>query len=291
VIDIASDCVEIGVAPRAITVGDERDESGVAVKIVRVTSNIADVGGKIIAQWKGVKAVLDVTTTMREVLTPINGLEFDCDEYNVRLGGERHLRLFVDIEKIHLGSEISVMAEETAVKVVDARFLLESRHLVTPNVARVDIRVVGGEVKKEVVVTAACGEYVAGTRVSVVKREKPERGTQGLFKDYRFQPLERKVQTLFVPEGYILINTKDPVNARYFGEDPGKAVEEKAHCQVRLADLILNECLQIMVSQALDGARLDRRFPNNPEIDVRSYVDEKKFEIGTQIHDLLVTKV
>jgi hypothetical protein len=37
-----------------------------------------------------------------------------------------------------------------------------------------------------------------------------------------------------------------------------------------------------MVSQALEAGRLDRRFPNNPEIDVRNYVDEKKFEIGAE---------
>jgi len=80
------------------------------------------------------------------------------------------------------------------------------------------------------------------------------------------------------------------VNARYFGDDPGESVEENAHSQVRLADLILNECLQIMVSQALESGRLDRRFPDNPEIDVRNYVDEMKFEIGPAIHDKFVTK-
>lgn len=125
----------------------------------------------------------------------------------------------------------------------------------------------------------------------VVMRDKPERGKQGLFKGYRFEPLARKVQTQWLPEGYVLINTKDPVNARYFGDDPGTAVEERAYCQVRLADLILNECLQIMVSQALDEGRLDRRFPDNPEIDVRNYVDEKKFDIGAAVHEKFVTKV
>lgn len=163
-------------------------------------------------------------------------------------------------------------------------------NLVTAKIAQCEIRVRGIEARADIIVTAAYGEYVAGTKVSVVKRERDKEGKQGLFKGYRFQPLERKVQTQFVPEGYILINTKDPVNERYFGDDPGKAVEEKAHCQVRLADLILNECLQIMVSQALDNGRLDRRFPNNPEIDVRNYVDEKKFEIGTAIHDRFVSK-
>jgi len=290
VIDVASDCAEIRVEPQAMTLGEGRDESGVAVKIVRIRSDIADVGGKITAHWKGIKAVLDVTTTMREVLTPVNGLEFERDEYTVRLQATRRLRLFVDAEKVSLGSEISVLTDDTAVKVAADRLVCGSDNLVTPKVAQLEIGISGVDLRQDVVVSASCGEYVAGTQVSVVKRDPPERGKHGLFKDFKFWPLDRKVQTQFLPDGYILINTRDPVNLRYFGEDPGKAVEEKAYAQVRLADLILNECLQIMVAQALDSGKLDRRFPNNPEIDVRNYVDEKKFEIGTEIHDKFVTK-
>jgi hypothetical protein len=125
----------------------------------------------------------------------------------------------------------------------------------------------------------------------VVKREKQESALGGIFQGYQFVPLERKIQAQFDPQGWILINTKDPVNHRYFGSDQYRSLEEFAHCQVRLADLVLNECLQMMVSEALQEGKLDRRFPDNPEIDLRNYVDEKKFEIGPQIHALIVTKV
>ena len=150
---------------------------------------------------------------------------------------------------------------------------------------------VGGvALAKDIIVSASYGPYVAGTKVSVVKKKKEERGKGGIFKNYEFRPLERKVQSLYDPQGSILINTRDPVNFRYFGSEPYRAVEEYAHCQVRLADLILNECLQLMVSEALESGKLDRRFPNNPEIDIRYYADEKKFEIGPLVHNLFVTK-
>ncbi len=209
----------------------------------------------------------------------------------MRVNSSRHLRLFVDIQKIPLGSEITATVEGTALDVRTARVTVGVTDLVTPLVGQVDILVRGVRRQKDIVLTAYQGEYVSGTNVSVVKRQKPDRGKHGLFRGYRFQPLERRVQTQWLPDGYVLVNTKDPVNARYFGNDPGKAVEESTHCQVRLADLILNECLQIMVSQALEGGRLDRRFPNNPEIDVRNYVDEKKFDIGAEIHDKFVTNL
>jgi hypothetical protein len=140
-------------------------------------------------------------------------------------------------------------------------------------------------------VTASVGTFIAGTKVSVTKRDKKEFSGGGIFQGYDFLPMDRKIQALFDPQGWILINTKDPVNYRYFGAEPLRAVEEAAHCQVRLADLILGECLQMMVSEALQSGKLDRKFPNNPEIDVQNYVAEKKFEIGPQIHALFVTKV
>jgi hypothetical protein len=289
-IDIASDNTKIAVQPDSMTLAEDEDGAGVAVKMVMLRSDTPDIRGKIFAVWKTVKAELDVLTTAREIITPINGLEFERDAYNVRLKARRTLRLFVDSELIPSGAAIAVAADDSAVRVVDTAKTVEAAHQVTANVAQVDIHVAGAEIRKEVVVTASYREYVAGTAVTVVKRERLEQGKTGLFKGYLFRPLERKVQTQWVPEGYIFINTRDPVNERYFGDDPGKAVEDKAYCQVRLADLVLNECLQIMVSQALESGRLDRKFPDNPEIDVRNYVDEKKFEIGTAIHDRFVTK-
>ena len=77
VIQVASDCPEITVSPIAIVMGEDRGEGGLLVKILRIRSDYADVGGKITATWKQVPAVLDITTTAREVITPVNGLEFE----------------------------------------------------------------------------------------------------------------------------------------------------------------------------------------------------------------------
>lgn len=290
-IEITSNSSEILVEPLTVMRGEYPAGAGAVVKIVRVRCDIPDLTGMITARWKNVQAAMDVTTTLREVLTPVNGLEFERDAYNIRLGASRHLRLFIDRDKVPVESEISLTVDGREVELAKPRIIFESTDLITPKVGQVEILARGAALKRNVVLTASCKEYVAGTSVTVIRRDKPERGGQGLFKGYRFQPLERKVQSLWLPEGYILINTKDPVNSRYFGENPGTAVEENAYCQVRLADLILNECLQIMVAQALEAGRLDRRFPNNPEIDVRNYVDEKKFEIGATIHEKFVTKV
>ena len=290
IIEITSDMNEIHVQPLSLMRGDDADAAGVALKILRIRSDVADLNGRIIARWKNVQVEMEVITTARSLLTPVDGLEFERDQYSVRLNATRHLRLFVDANVIPVGSEIAITTDSDALVISRPKVVFETAHLITPQVGELKIAAQGVRVNRDIIVTASVAQYVAGAKISVVKKEKEDRGKEGLFRGYRFQPLERKVQTQWLTDGYVLINTKDPVNSRYFGEDPGKAVEEYTHCQVRLADLVLNECLQIMVSQALETGRLDRRFPNNPEIDLRNYVDEKKFEIGAAIHEKFVTK-
>jgi hypothetical protein len=288
-IEISSEDADIIVNPSSFIRGDDTDSMGVSLKIVRLSTRVPNLSTRIIARWKGVQSEMEVMTSERNVLTPVDGLEFDRDEYHVRLDAHRHLRLFVDTKCIPIGSEILVSADTDAIELSFGRVVLESSQLVTPQICELKIPVKGIRIRDNVIVTAAVNQFATGTKISVVKREKPERGKGGLFSGYRFQPLERKVQTQWLPDGLVLVNTKDPVNYRYFGDDPGKSVEDHTYCQVRLADLILNECLQIMVSQALENGRLDRRFPNNPEIDLRNYVDEKKYDIGAAIHEKFVT--
>ncbi len=288
-IQIESESPEFSVQPAILTIDANTEVGNVLVKIVRVITEVAGVTGRIRATWKTTSTEIEITSTSREVITPVNGLEFERDAYSVRLNGHRYLRLFVDTDVIPVGSEVVFSSDRNAVEVAPVHSIVRQTDLVTPKVALVEVSALGKVLAHDVLVSATCGQYSAGTRVSVVRRERPEGGRGGLFRDYKFGPLERKIQTYLTPDGYIIINTKDPVNARYFGDDPSAAVETHAHCQVRLADLILNECLQIMVSQAYNAQRLDIRFPDNPEIDIRIYVDEKKFEIGPAVHAKFVT--
>lgn len=206
----------------------------------------------------------------------------------MKLNHVRNLRLFVDVQKVPIGAEIILTADgaEPPLEISRTRTTVKTEHLVTANVAQVEFPVRGKKLCEGLMVSASHAEYVAGTTVSVTKKREQDKDRQGLFKGYKFQPLDRKLQTLWI-DGWVLINTKDPVNVRYFGDDPekvGETIERNPDCQVLLAELMLNECLQIMVTQALDLGRLDRHFPNNPEIDVRNYVEAQKFEIGANIH-------
>jgi hypothetical protein len=101
-----------------------------------------------------------------------------------------------------------------------------------------------------------------------------------------------KVQTWLRSDGTILINTLDPLNKAYFGDNPVESVQgptAKRYCQIRLADLVLDECLNQIVTDAWSKNTIEKRHPNNPELDIRMYIAEWKYEYGQEIHKHFVT--
>jgi hypothetical protein len=220
-IECHTDRSELVVYPSSIRADDpEEDLNRAQVKILRLKSIVPNISGKLTASWKGVNAEISVTTTERDVITPINGIEFERDEYSIRLGSIRHLRLFIDTEKISIGDEIIVTADGPAVKILGGQHKLQESGRVTSSVAQIEIPAKGETLAADVIVTSSVGRYIAGTKVSVSKKERREHPGGGIFQGYDFVPMDRKVQALFDPQGWILINTKDPVNQRYFGQDP-----------------------------------------------------------------------
>jgi hypothetical protein len=122
--------------------------------------------------------------------------------------------------------------------------------------------------------------------------EPPKEG--GRFKPPIFVPIPNlKVQTWLRPsDGTILVNTLDPLNIEYFGDTPVESVQgstAKRHCQVRLADLVLDECMNQIVTDAWSKNTIEKRHPNNPELDIRMYIAEWKYDYGKDIHKHFVT--
>jgi hypothetical protein len=139
-------------------------------------------------------------------------------------------------------------------------------------------------------ISATCGSFEAFASVVIISgREQLPPGRQGKFSGYRFDRLAKRYQTWYdSTTGEIIINTEHPINRMYFGQEPSLAVQTLPHCQIVLADLILSECLNVMVSQAIYEGLLERRYPNNPEIDIQNYVLDNKLLIGKEIHDIFV---
>jgi hypothetical protein len=259
-------------------------EGGVGLKIVRITGQLVGASGLVRASAGARQAEAAVTVVEREVFTPADGLAFSPDLIRVHDGQRRTLRLYIDGLKIAYGERIELRSLSDAIVLPKGEFVFDGGVERAGDIGVADVSVIGYGIGRRGEVVATSGSYKATAEVEVVSRTEREEGLGGRFRGWRFQSLDRKVQTMLDSDGYILVNTNDPLSRRYFGNNPTESVENHPHCQMRLADLILDECLQIMVSEALEAGTIERRFPDNPEIDIRNYVCERKFTYGPEIH-------
>ena len=115
-----------------------------------------------------------------------------------------------------------------------------------------------------------------------------------MFKDWRYKPLPSSDQQAYVDpdSGYVEINSRHPVNRKYFGETESDAidrVEKFPHCQVLLASLILDEALYYIYAKAYQENKVEQKTPDFPWVDIRRYMTEAKRELGPAIFDAFVT--
>lgn len=266
------------------------------IKVLRISSDQSDISGTIVAQCGKYQASVNVHTVAREIVTPIDGLQFEKDKYKVRMGGTRALTLYVDTRKIPVGSQIDFSLSNESIAVRPVALIVQEAALISQDIAACKITVAAKTETTETNFRAISGAYVADVRIEVTnKQEDKEHGAHGLFKGCEFASHENlKAQSVFNEDtGMIIVNLADPVNERYFSNNADgatKAVEEKAHCQVRLADLILNECLQHMIARAYAKGTLVRKYYDDPVQDIRRYADENRFDIGLRFHNLFVNK-
>lgn len=291
-ISITSSNGSIQVSPGELTLGESQPPRNPAIRIVRINSLKADITGEIVAQWRDQVASATIRTTTREVITPFDGLEFEKPEYHVTYGGTRTIRLFVDTTKVPIGSQIEISASPEPLRTRGQNLTIVDRNVIVHNIACCEITVSAGDQESEGTVSARSANCATSAKIVVEAKKPNESGKHGLFKDYKFEELQVKAQSMFNEDtGFIIINVADPVNERYFTRHPTREIiQDQKHCLVRLADLILNECLQHMVARAYISGNLEIKFPNNPNEDIRRYMDEKRFQIGLQFHNLFVTK-
>lgn len=285
---------DIKLRPTSFPVDHSTQKDGCILKLIAIQCGKAGTTGRVTAQVGNHKAELNVFVIEQEVVIPPNGIMFQPDYVSVSPGRHRVLRLYGDISRLGNQLEIELVSDNPNIKLTKTKLDFRNGDSLSPQISVLDISVVGSGIGNIGKVTAKCGPFVAIATVKVSSREeKPPRQGGPAIKGYAFKQLTQRVQTLWDPEtGLIYINLNDPLNKEYFGDTPAEAdysLKENQYSQIRLADLILDEALQMMVSKALETGGLERRFMDNPEVDIRTYVCEYKFEVGPDIHRHFVT--
>jgi len=293
--EITSDNQNIVVHPERFVVERQSVESPLLVKVLRINGSESGTVGNVVARAMEHPATMRVSVTDKEIFYPQNGMEFNPSNFNLHEESKRKLHLFVDAEKIPLGTDIEFKCNSEAFDLSVDSLNFEESMKVNNDIGCVELTVTAHKgIGQKAEVIALSGAYSDKASVQIVKKEEPPPPEEGgRFKPPRFEPIPKlRVQTWLGGDGAILINTFDPLNAAYFGPNPIETVEgpkARLHCQIRLADLVLDECLNRTVTDAYGKGTIERRYPNNPELDIRQYVAEWKFTYGKAIHQHFVT--
>jgi len=301
-ITVASDNENVSVYPQRFTIERQTADSALLFKVLHTTGTKAGISGNISAKAIDSincerRAEVRINIVDKEVVYPPNGMAFKPSRVRLHEGAKRKLRLFVDAEKILAGSTVQLTCHSSAFELSPTSVDFRENMKINEQVGCMEITISAlGSIGQNAKVVACCGNYTDTALVVIVKKngdsEPPKEG--GRFKPPIFVPIPNlKVQTWLRPsDGTILVNTLDPLNIEYFGDTPVESVQgsaAKRHCQVRLADLVLDECMNQIVTDAWSKNTIEKRHPNNPELDIRMYIAEWKYDYGKDIHKHFVT--
>ena len=290
VVKLNTSSADITVSPSDFAVSHEDAKDGLLTKVSHLIADHAGAAATITAEAPQGKAVASIRAIPERIFYPVNGMDFDPSSLNLHEGKQRQLDLYVDCEKIPIGSAITLSVDNPSIMLGKPEVETREVHKITNDLACIRIGISGSGIGNQGKVDATHGPFSAQAFVRVVEKKKgappPPRGMR--FKRPVFEDIPRKLQTTMRSDGTVVINMADELNKRYFGTDPHHAVESELQCQVRLAELVLDECLNEIVTKAW-GRTLRQRFPDDPATDIRMYVAQKKFEIGPLFHDAFVT--
>lgn len=291
---ITSENKKVSFTPPYIIIEEKDiDEENIVSKIITLTSSKANIADTIKATFKRRYDKVVVTVVKKEIFYPTSGLEFHPDYFWAIKDKRSKLNLYVDLSKIRIGGSIAIKSDNPRVSLEEPLILLKENDIISENIGKVNVFFIGKEVSDQPAeIKASIKSFEDTARVYI--QEKKEIGR---FKDWDFEKLPLPMQSLFdsiskSPRyGYILINKDHPLNKKYFGENPKKIdIESSPVAQLYLAELILNRCLDVMISDALKKGALKRRYPDNEHLDITNYIEEKKYTLGPIIHQQLINQ-
>lgn len=277
---------QINVNPTNFNVVKEKDE--IISKLIKITGKKALEVGTVSAETGDKKAELIVEVLKEEYHEPQGAMEFIPDHYYFVSGRKSYLNLYVDTSQIPIENIIQFESDNPNLVLEHSDIKLEEEHRIYKNIARVRVPIIGHGINQEGKIEATCFNLSIFAKVKIVSKidTPPKRG--GKFSgEWHYRELDREIRADYdAATGDILINSNHPVNKKYFGRYAKKAYEKYLHCQIYLAELILDECLNIAIGESYNDGKLKLRL--DPPTDIKNYIEENRFKIGREIHKFFV---
>lgn len=298
-ISLKSSKGKIGFSPTTIEVHNAPEGSDdILIKTIIVTGANARTADTLEAKSGKRSALVVVSIVSEEVVYPEKGIIFSPDYMRTTVNRESTLNLFVDLNVIRTGSKISLSSSNNSIILKHRQITVLRRMRTVSQLAKIEVSFMGKKNDESGIVEANFGDYSAQCRIDIKDRIKPSpTGPTGKFKEWDFDDgVPKQLQTTYDPipgsptQGFILINSKHPINKYYFGDNPQKRdVEKSREAQLYLAELLLNESLGAMIQEAYQKGVIPQNY--GPATDIPIYIAQKKFEIGPGIYDHIVEEL
>jgi len=275
---------------------NEANEQGIISKYIKIKSNKADIVGKITAICENSQAVCFISVLQSDLFYPKNGIEFNPDEFSAITNKKSKLHLFIDLEKIKAGNIIDLQSSNPTIVLLDKKIEVPREKIGQSNNAEVTVGFVGQKHSESGEISASSGDYHCDAKIQVADKNKmpPQGKDAGIFRGWKFGDMPKQLQkarTQFGEDtGFIIINKSNPINKIYFGENPKMGdVDKSIIMQFYLAELILNEFLDLSVAEAYNNGNLGQK-TDDPHTDISQHIMMKKLEIGEIIYKMFVNQ-
>jgi hypothetical protein len=295
VIEVSTSKKLIAFNPERIVVEDIEARDGVFIKSINIMGSESNVADTLTAHFNKHSSSVVVSVVAEEIYYPENGLAFYPDYLKTIPNKDSTLNLYVDLSVVKEGSKIRLESSNEHIVLRNKYISVDGSLRKNKEIARLPIILSGKKIDESGQVQATYSEFTATARVDIKERqESTPPSHSGKFKDWDFDetvsmPFQQTYDSnpTSATFGYILINPNHPINQKYFGSNPEKLLVEKSlHSQLYLAEIILNESLNVIIPEALQKGGLPRRLGN--DYDVLYYIAQKKYECGSAIYDLFV---
>lgn len=260
IISLTNESPDIDISPIKITITDKDiDKNSLAVKSISISGLIVGTESTVIATSNtGHTSKLFVSVIDREIHYPKYGFEFVPSHTRLRANDSMVAKLFINIEKIPLGSVIDFDYDRSLMLLGHTSITLSEEHLVAGNIAKVETEVASLEVFAQTGVKASVGSTVAVLSVDISDEEdQDDKGRGGFLNGVTVKAVSSFWQTFFDHrDGRININSDNAVNKLHLGivnPDNFKPTKDQRRF---LVDLCANEAAKQLVKLKIGKGKI-----------------------------------
>jgi hypothetical protein len=286
-ITLTSDKNTIIVKPERINAVASPDEELVA-HTVSITGRVSGDEGMMRAVCEGRVATISVMVIPVEYPIPREGLEFIPGNIGVSDNQRQSAHLFVSSNVGQPGDIIKVRTTCQDIQLISRSIEIKNQ-MFRGDVAKalVPFRASGIGTSGEIIASVNSQETTLS--ISVISKRTRRHGKSGLLTGYRFdnEILNRRRASYDEQTGEIVIYLKNPIMARYFGGVTIDTALSISHCQILLAEVILEEFAWVARRKMIESGAELYLGDNHVEEDLAG-VERLIYEYGCLIHEWLL---